>query len=73
MVPHWTNYNFCILESLEDSTYVQNMIQLVAFNKIDFDNRFFDSLRDDYSEFMNWVERKVKRGEKAYVLKMDGD
>lgn len=56
MVPHWTNYNFCILESLEDSTYVQNMIQLVAFNKIDFDNRFFDSLRDDYSEFMDWVE-----------------
>lgn len=38
MVPYWTNYDFCILESLEDSTYVQNVIQLVAFNKIDFDN-----------------------------------
>ena len=46
----------------------QDAIQLFSFNEINFDDTFFNSLRGDYPEFMNWVARKKDQGENAYVL-----
>lgn len=46
----------------------QDAIQLFSFNEINFDDTFFNSLRGDYPEFMNWVDRKKDQGENAYVL-----
>lgn len=52
-------------------------IQLMKFSEIHFTDDFFNSLRDDYPEFMDWVKRKSIQNESAYVLlnsfgKIDG-
>ena len=43
-----------------------DVIQKVKIGNLDFENPFFDSLRDDYPGFNSWLSRKS--GEDAYVL-----
>ena len=43
-----------------------DVIQKVKIANLDFENPFFDSLRDDYPGFNSWLSRKG--GEDAYVL-----
>lgn len=46
-------------------------IQKRFFQDINFDNPFFDSLKEDYPEFEVWVERKKRDGDKAFYLEDD--
>lgn len=38
------------------------------FSEFDHDDPFFDSLKADYKEFTDWLNKKAKAGEFAYVL-----
>lgn len=38
-----------------------------SFDEIDLSDPFFDSLKNDYSEFSSWFDRKKLTNEKAYV------
>jgi len=43
-------------------------------NSLNLNDSFFDSLRADYAEFQDWITRKARAGEKAYVsLDEDGN
>lgn len=50
---------------------MENLL-LTDFNKINLNDPFFDSLKEDYSEFEKWFERKRLTGDKAYILQDDG-
>lgn len=39
---------------------------------IDISDAFFNSLREDYEGFDNWISKKAFCNEKAYVLFNDG-
>ena len=41
------------------------------FNKIDISDVFFDSLKDDYPEFLDWFQRKCNANENALVFNDD--
>lgn len=43
-------------------------IELKNFSHINLNDPFFDSLKEDYSEFESWYNKKSLNGEKAYVL-----
>ncbi|WP_444943430.1 hypothetical protein ACJJIK_17095 [Microbulbifer sp. ZKSA006] len=43
-------------------------LQYALFSDININDSFFDSLKEDYSEFSGWFTRKALAGEKAYVL-----
>ena len=54
-----------------------NGLHYKKFSVIDGDDIFFDSLKDDYSEFKTWFAKKSDAGEEAYVFynsrkRMDG-
>jgi hypothetical protein len=42
------------------------------FKDIDLSNKFFDSLRQEYSEFSVWFRKKAEAGEKAYLFHQQG-
>lgn len=42
------------------------------FNTINLDDSFFTSLKNDYSEFASWFERKSEEDESAYIQTIDG-
>ncbi|MFT4070423.1 MAG: N-acetyltransferase [Dysgonamonadaceae bacterium] len=42
-------------------------MEIKAFSEINLDDPFFDSLKDGYSEFVDWFERKVVENAIAYV------
>jgi hypothetical protein len=44
-------------------------LQFKLFSDIDLSNPFFDSLKEDYTEFPDWFKKKSKAGEFAYVYK----
>jgi hypothetical protein len=44
------------------------MLEQQQFSKIDLDNPFFDSLKQDYKEFTDWFLKKANLGEQAYVF-----
>ena len=44
-------------------------LELVKFRDIDIDNLFFDSLKADYREFMQWFKKKADK--EAYLHKDD--
>ncbi|WP_249935020.1 hypothetical protein [Azotobacter chroococcum] len=43
-------------------------LQYLPFSKINFDDVFFDSLKEDYREIGAWFEKKSKSGDRAYVF-----
>ncbi|WP_300935871.1 hypothetical protein [uncultured Helicobacter sp.] len=43
-------------------------IQYESFSKVNLQDTFFDSLRQDYQGFDNWYNKKASQGEKAYIL-----
>ncbi len=46
--------------------------KLIPFKSCDFDDPFFDSLKDDYPGFDSWFKRKSDEGRFTYVWKEDG-
>lgn len=42
-------------------------MEIKAFSEINLDDPFFDSLKDGYSEFVDWFERKAVENAIAYV------
>lgn len=47
-------------------------IQKVLIRDLNLRDVFFDSLRDDYPGFDNWLAKKANNGDEAYVLIVDG-
>ncbi|WP_235782269.1 hypothetical protein [Phocaeicola paurosaccharolyticus] len=45
------------------------MIDKVKFADVNLEDSFFDSLRNDYDEFVEWFEKKSKSGTEAFILK----
>lgn len=45
----------------------------VPFSAVDVDDKFFDSLKDDYPEFRDWFRRKSDAGDHAFVVTDDGE
>jgi hypothetical protein len=43
-------------------------LRLTKFSDINFNDIFFDSLKEDYVEIPQWFERKSKEGDNAYVF-----
>lgn len=43
-------------------------IKYLEFGEVDLSNEFFDSLKEDYNEFIDWFNRKAEAHEKAYVF-----
>ncbi|WP_240000765.1 MULTISPECIES: hypothetical protein [unclassified Photorhabdus] len=43
------------------------------FSHFDHDDTFFDSLRESYIEFPDWLNKKARNNESAYVLYDDTD
>lgn len=70
---------FSILEainflSLEDQLVILKTPVIISerfLYTIDTSDHFFDSLRQDYNGFDNWIENKKRSQEKAYVSYMD--
>ena len=67
-----TPYEFLVLIEKEYPKLIEHdvlSIRLIQIGKLDIDDRFFDSLREDYGtlEFNNWL--KKKSDEKAYIFK----
>lgn len=46
--------------------------ELIPFSDCALDDRFFDTLKEDYPGFSGWFEKKSDKGEKAYVWKENG-
>lgn len=38
------------------------------FSEVDLSDAFFDSLKEDYSEFTSWFQKKSDAGEEALVF-----
>ena len=43
-------------------------IKYKLFSEIDLKDPFFDSLKEDYKEFVDWYQRKANEDQKAFVL-----
>lgn len=43
-------------------------LQYLPFSEINFDDRFFDSLKNDYQEITSWFEKKSRSGDRSYVF-----
>ncbi len=43
-------------------------LRLTKFADVDFNDVFFDSLKEDYNEIPLWFERKAREGDSAYVF-----
>ncbi len=43
-------------------------IEYKLFSDIDLRDPFFDSLKEDYTEFIDWYQRKANENKKAFVL-----
>lgn len=48
------------------------MIDYEPFSRINIDDVFFDSLKKDYLEFIDWFNRKAQEDAKAYILNEKG-
>lgn len=48
------------------------MVEYVYFRNLDLNDSFFDSLKNDYTEFSAWFNRKATEGAKAYILNEGG-
>jgi hypothetical protein len=46
---------------------MEEVIKIMKFSEVDKTNEFFDSLRNDYSGFDAWFDRKAKSSAEAYV------
>lgn len=46
-------------------------LELRAFGAIDLEDPFFDSLKQDYKEFVDWFAKKAKASESAYIFSGD--
>ena len=46
-------------------------IEQKLFSDVDINDNFFDSLKKDYTEFLDWYDRKSDEGKKALVLYKD--
>lgn len=46
-------------------------IEYIDFNDIDSSIPFFDSLKEDYPDFIDWFSKKQKNHDKAYVYRND--
>ena len=46
-------------------------IKYKLFSEIDLKDPFFDSLKEDYKEFVDWYQRKANEDKKAFVLYED--
>ena len=44
-----------------------NILELKTFSSIDLNDKFFDSLKDDYEGFESWFNRKAEKNESAFV------
>ncbi|MGB0977281.1 MAG: hypothetical protein ACPGSG_09875, partial [Prolixibacteraceae bacterium] len=44
------------------------MLEFKTFSSIDLSDPFFDSLKEDYSEFKKWFNKKASQQEKAFVM-----
>lgn len=51
--------------------YKNDPIKYVPFYNINLNDKFFDSLREDYNGFNDWFHRKSNSGAHAYVLYKD--
>lgn len=47
---------------------IKDPVKYISFNRINLEDHFFDSLREDYSGFNEWFNKKAVSNEKAYVL-----
>lgn len=47
-------------------------IEKLYFSEINFNDTFFDSLKEDYPLFIEWVIKKSDQNETAYCLRSDG-
>lgn len=45
-----------------------DFIKKVYFSELNLDDHFFDSLRNDYTEFDKWFKKKCNNAASAYVL-----
>ena len=57
----------CIIPHNSNGVKMAN-IQYESFSKVNLQDTFFDSLRQDYQGFVNWYNKKASQGEKAYIL-----
>ncbi len=57
----------CIIPHNSNGVKMAN-IQYESFSKVNLQDTFFDSLRQDYQGFDNWYNKKASQGEKAYIL-----
>lgn len=50
---------------------MEEIISIQKFNRINIKDSFFDSLIEDYPEFLDWFKRKGESGAEAYVQYKD--
>ncbi|MCP5699797.1 N-acetyltransferase, partial [Klebsiella pneumoniae] len=43
-------------------------LKFQRFSDFNHDDPFFDSLKEDYKEFPEWMNKKARNGDFAYVL-----
>ena len=48
-----------------------NYIKTKKFSEIDLNDKFFDSLKEDYKGFENWYNKKIRENANAFILKND--
>lgn len=48
---------------------LQSIVCRSLFSDIDLSDSFFDSLKEDYSDFQSWFSKKSKMEEHAFVVK----
>ncbi|MCQ2191422.1 MAG: N-acetyltransferase [Paludibacteraceae bacterium] len=46
---------------------MDEIISLKTFSEINLEDKFFNSLKNDYPKFEDWFKRKATEGQKAYV------
>ncbi|PGA30054.1 hypothetical protein COL80_02190 [Bacillus thuringiensis] len=51
---------------------MNDVIEQIEISQLDVNDRFFESLIEDYEGFERWFEKKAYQGEKAYVLRENG-
>ena len=49
-----------------------DVIQRKKFSEISLEDKFFDSLKEDYPGFDDWFNKKARNGESAFVLDDEG-
>lgn len=50
-----------------------DILSYKKFKDINLEDNFFDSLKHDYAEFVDWFNRKANTDDSAYVFELDGN